>query len=160
MSGILDELKDLGEIPTEDLRRGVALLARGTPVSTDDILAFFDALHINAPTGGSQRMEIKLTKTQEKAIKKQTRIIKKQYPGISDLVAERMATDNVLRVSEVDPTPVRGTGERIEQANIFASDKDIGFVGSAGKTSAGRIQSWDSEKVQEKKKGNEAVLQV
>ena len=142
LSGILDELKDLGEIPTEDLRRGVALLARGTPVSTDDILALFDALHINAPTGGSQRMEIKLTKTQEKAIKKQTRIIKKQYPGISDLVAERMATDNVLRVSEVDPTPVRGTGERIEQANIFASDKDIGFVGSAGKTSAGRIQSF------------------
>ena len=130
----LDEILGIaaaGNATDVDARNMVEMLSAGYQTNKDDLLALFDYTNNKADTSESS-MSMRLTKTEEKFLKKRQRELKKEYPDASDNTLEAMANlELVNRRGQGDQTPVRGTGEAIEDASKFTT---------AGRNTAGRIQ--------------------
>ena len=130
----LDEILNIaaaGNATDVDARNMVEMLSAGYQTNKDDLLALFDYTN-NKVDKSESSMSTSLTKTEEKFLKKRQRELRKEYPDASDDTLESMANlELVNRLTEGDPTPVRGTGEAIEKASKFTT---------AGRNTAGRIQ--------------------
>lgn len=115
-----------------EARNMVEILSAGYQTNKDDLLALFDYTNNQSKKSDSSMAEVSLTKTEEKFLIKRKRELKKSFPDMSDDTLEGMANlELVKRRTGGESTPVRGTGEAIEDASKFTT---------AGRNTAGRIQ--------------------
>tara|TARA_B110000046_G_scaffold10626_1_gene10632 strand:+ start:33483 stop:43205 length:9723 start_codon:yes stop_codon:yes gene_type:complete len=130
----LDDILNIaaaGNATDVDARNLVEMLSAGYQTNKDDLLALFDYTNNKTNTSESS-MSMRLTKTEETFLKKRQRELKKEYPDASEDTLEAMANLELInRRTDGNQTPVRGTGESIEDASKFTT---------AGRNTAGRIQ--------------------
>jgi hypothetical protein len=133
----LDEILELakaGNANEIDARNLVEELALDTKSNREDLLALFDHLNETSARSDAEMSGFETTKTEAKFIQKRKRELRKEYPEASDEFVESIANlevQNRRNMQTGDTTPVRGTGEAIEDASKFKT---------AGRNSAGRIQ--------------------
>lgn len=136
----LGEILDLfgdADIDPQTARDAIRLMSQNPDFQTDadDLVSLFDYIDFASREADSvqSRMAESFTKTETKKIKTLARQLRKQNPEFTVDTATSIAQAQIVAQRGQDTTPVRGTGEKIEEAAQMTT---------AGRTNTGRIQGF------------------